>query len=106
MGIKSEANTKKSINSNTKNTKELASSLGLTIQELVSITGYTRQGLWNIINGNQEINKPRMKIAINELRRFNQQRFQKEYESVIRANDLRERAIDEFSNALGVSQEE
>ena len=85
-----------------KNTKELASSLGLTIQELVSITGYTRQGLWNIINGNQEINKPRMKIAINELRRFNQQRYQKEYESVMRTNDLRERAIDEFANTLGL----
>lgn len=56
-------------------TKEFARQFGVSVSEMCEITGYTRQGLYLIINGKSG-NSNKKKIAWNRLRTYAAHQFE------------------------------
>lgn len=48
--------------------KQIAKTLGYTMQQLADVTGYTRQGLYNIANRKNKVTANRAKAAVRSLR--------------------------------------
>lgn len=50
--------------------KELANAFGLTVNEFASVSGYSKQGLYNVIENEKPINNVRFNAFLNSLQLY------------------------------------
>ena len=82
------------------NLKEVCAVFQMSITDFAKLIGYTRQGLYNAVNGKSS--RDRMYASMKLLKRESDLTYQKEIEMADQRRNDREKAITELSESCGL----